>query len=370
MKLYTHKAQYYETDQMGIVHHSNYIRWFEEARTDLLEQIGFGYQKMEEQGILIPVLGVSCEYKSMVRYHDTVMILPKIEKFTGVKLVVSYRVVDVDTGDLRAMGESRHCFLDGNYRPVSVQKKNPAIYDVFRLLTGVDPEQQTVTPEQQTVTPEQQTTAPEQQTIAPQPPQKNVVFDLGRVLLDFEPKKYLMEKFPTDKAEKLFHSVFSSRTWLELDRGALTDEEAVLILTGRHPELKEEISWIFETWPQILTPIERNIDLLYRLKDSGYPLYLLSNFHRDAFLKTEQRHDFFSRFDGRVISCDTMSIKPEEQIYQTLCRKYSLRPEESLFIDDTAANVEAAARLGFQTIHYQSPDQLRKDLSVLGISGL
>ena len=78
-----HKVQYYETDQMGVVHHSNYIRWFEEARTDLLERAGLGYDKMEERGIMVPVLAVSCEYKSSVRYGESVAIIPKVEAYTG-----------------------------------------------------------------------------------------------------------------------------------------------------------------------------------------------------------------------------------------------------------------------------------------------
>ena len=82
LKAYEHKTQYYETDQMGIIHHSNYIRWFEEARTDLLEQIGMGYDTLEAQGIISPVLSVHCEYKSMTHYGDAVVILPNGVKMT------------------------------------------------------------------------------------------------------------------------------------------------------------------------------------------------------------------------------------------------------------------------------------------------
>lgn len=135
---YKHKVQYYETDQMGVVHHSNYIRWFEESRTDLLEQIGFGYHKMEECGVLIPVLGVTCDYKAMVRYGDTVEIIPKVEHYSGVKMTLSYKVVDVVTKEIRCIGESRHCFVDKNYRPMSLQKNNKEIYEVFLNLVQVE----------------------------------------------------------------------------------------------------------------------------------------------------------------------------------------------------------------------------------------
>ncbi len=89
---YRHRVQYYETDQMKVVHHSNYIRWFEEARTDFLEKSGFSYAWMEEQGIIIPVLSVSAEYKAMVHYGEDVLIKPTVTGFNGVKLLLSYEV--------------------------------------------------------------------------------------------------------------------------------------------------------------------------------------------------------------------------------------------------------------------------------------
>ncbi len=135
---YIHRIQYYETDQMGIVHHSNYIRWFEEARVDFLEQIGFGYRRMEETGIYSPVLAVSCEYKSMCRFGESVFILPLVERFLGAKLILTYRVLDKETRVLRAVGESRHCFLDDKGVPVVLSKKNPEIYAILSEKIGVE----------------------------------------------------------------------------------------------------------------------------------------------------------------------------------------------------------------------------------------
>ena len=108
---YEHRVQYYETDQMGIVHHSNYIRWFEEARTEMLRRAGIGYGKMESLGIISPVLEVSAKYRTMTRFEDVVRIFVKIEKFNGIILVLSYQVEDKETGEIRCTGESRHCFL-------------------------------------------------------------------------------------------------------------------------------------------------------------------------------------------------------------------------------------------------------------------
>ena len=90
MYTFERTAKYYETDQMGIVHHSNYIRWFEEARIDLMDQLGLPYRKMEESGVLIPVLGVSCTYKHPIRFDETIVLELEIQNYTGVRFEVVY----------------------------------------------------------------------------------------------------------------------------------------------------------------------------------------------------------------------------------------------------------------------------------------
>ena len=133
MTSWLHKVQYYETDQMQIVHHANYIKWFEEARMHLLDKIDFGYDKMEEAGLLVPVLSVSAEYRSMTRFGETVAISAKIKELTGVKLILSYEITDRETGKLRCTGESKHTFLDKEtYRPISIEKHNEEIFALFK----------------------------------------------------------------------------------------------------------------------------------------------------------------------------------------------------------------------------------------------
>ncbi|SFB97645.1 acyl-CoA thioester hydrolase [Alkalibacterium subtropicum] len=132
MDIYRHKVHYYETDQMQIVHHSNYIRWFEEARTHLMDKIGFSYQRMEDEGIVIPVLGVNAEYKTMSRYGETVEIEATVKQFSGVKLIVAYVVRDQKTQAVRALGETKHAFLDkATYRPLSLKRKHKELYNLF-----------------------------------------------------------------------------------------------------------------------------------------------------------------------------------------------------------------------------------------------
>lgn len=130
--VYTRKALYYETDQMGIIHHSNYIRWFEEARLAWLEEKGFSYAEIEARKIIIPVISAECRYKKMVHYNDTVDICLKITSFTGVKFGVAYRVLNHETGELMAEGETGHCFLNENMQPFRLKKEAPDIYEFFK----------------------------------------------------------------------------------------------------------------------------------------------------------------------------------------------------------------------------------------------
>lgn len=130
-----HKVQYYETDQMRIVHHSNYIRWFEEARTDWMDKIGFSYARMEEEGVMVPVLSVDCQYKTMCMYGEIVEIEAKIHSFTGVRLQFSYEVRNAETKEIKATGTSGHAFLNQEYRPISVKRTHPEIYRLIEERT-------------------------------------------------------------------------------------------------------------------------------------------------------------------------------------------------------------------------------------------
>lgn len=122
---YEHKVQYYETDKMNCVHHSNYIRWFEEARTWLMEASGFGYDKMEALGVVSPVLRAEAEYRSMTRFGETVEIETTVEAYTGIKIRFAYIVRDKETGVVRCKGKTEHCFLNEKGRPIALKKTCP-----------------------------------------------------------------------------------------------------------------------------------------------------------------------------------------------------------------------------------------------------
>ena len=125
MKKYIHKVNYYETDKMEITHHSNYIRWMEEARIDFLEQIGFSYDKLEEDGIISPVIAVECDYRMSTTFGDNIEIQVEIEEFKGVKLVIKYTMKNANTNEIVLIGRTKHCFLNKDNKPIILKKDFP-----------------------------------------------------------------------------------------------------------------------------------------------------------------------------------------------------------------------------------------------------
>lgn len=137
MKPYLRKINYYETDKMGVTHHSNYIRFMEEARVDFLSQIGWGFDRLESEGLVSPVISISCDYKSPSTFADELEIAIKIEKCSGLKMIIGYEMTNAKTGKLVCQGTSTHAFFDKNGRPVFIEKSYP---EFFAALTAADTE--------------------------------------------------------------------------------------------------------------------------------------------------------------------------------------------------------------------------------------
>ena len=129
--IYERRINYYETDRMGIVHHSNYIRFLEEARCQMLDEAKMPYSSFEENGIMIPVLGVTCTFKHHVTFDDIILIKPYVKEFNGVRLTMGYTVTDKNTGNLVLTAETKHCFTDNSLRPVRLQNHIPEFYQKF-----------------------------------------------------------------------------------------------------------------------------------------------------------------------------------------------------------------------------------------------
>ena len=126
IKPYLHKINYYETDKMGITHHSNYIRYMEEARVDFLDQLGWSFIKLEEEGMASPVMSVEGVYKKSTSFPDTIEIMVGIEKLSAAKLTFSYEFKC--KGEVVFLGKSTHCFLDTRGVPVLIEKRYPAFF--------------------------------------------------------------------------------------------------------------------------------------------------------------------------------------------------------------------------------------------------
>ncbi|MGN0394418.1 MAG: acyl-CoA thioesterase [Coprococcus sp.] len=131
---YERRVLYYETDRMGIVHHSNYIRWMEEARMDWMTKIGWDYKSIEDDGIIIPVLSAQAEYKAMCRFGDTVDIYVKLTEYTGVRIGFSYEIKEKESGELRCVGQTSHCLLDSNNKLLFMRKAYPEKDIMFKEL--------------------------------------------------------------------------------------------------------------------------------------------------------------------------------------------------------------------------------------------
>lgn len=128
---YEHHTKYHETDQQGIIHHSNYVKWMEDARMNLMEQLGLGYKQMETMELMSPVLSMSIEFRSVVKFDDTVVIDTQLIAYDGYKMEIAYRIYDKKTGEDRAIAKSKHCFVNKSGMPISLKRIYPELDTKF-----------------------------------------------------------------------------------------------------------------------------------------------------------------------------------------------------------------------------------------------
>lgn len=202
----------------------------------------------------------------------------------------------------------------------------------------------------------------------PQPPRPRlVVFDLGNVLIQWDPRLLYSKIFPDKAKMEHFLTVVCPPEWnLEQDRGR-SFAEAVAEAAGRHPHHRSDIAaWLDRFDEMIPGPIEGTVRILEQLKSQGITCYALSNWSAETFAKTRPRFKLFDLFDGLVISGEEKLIKPDPEIYRLICKRYGFNPADAVFIDDSLANIQAAAKLGFHTIHFQDPIRTQEELNGLG----
>jgi len=180
---------------------------------------------------------------------------------------------------------------------------------------------------------------------------RNIIFDLGNVLISFIPSEYLKKlNYPANIRNTIIHDIFQSEEWKKLDNGDITVREAIESIVPKSALKREEIALVFDLRADIMFPLDDNVRLLPALKKLGFRVYYLSNFHLDIFEIVSHDYYFFRHFDGGIISADVKLSKPDERIYRLLLKKYTLKPEESLYIDDIEENVLAAEKVGMSAL--------------------
>lgn len=181
---------------------------------------------------------------------------------------------------------------------------------------------------------------------------KNIIFDLGGVVVDWSPAKVL-EQYPGDKQfpMTLFEEGFFDKWWVEFDRGTITQTNLLHEMSAFCNRPYEECEGLVEFIKYSLVDIPESVHLIKELANEGYNLYCLSNMSNEFYDYLKVR-DIFNYFKGQVISAHEKLVKPDEAIYRLILDRYGLQAEESLFIDDLENNVKAAARVGLQTIHF------------------
>jgi len=196
---------------------------------------------------------------------------------------------------------------------------------------------------------------------------KNIIFDIGNVLIKFDPLAYLVQEYEDfETVMILYREVFQSEEWALLDEGLIDEDEAVRRVSDRIPKHREIVDKLIKTWEYFLIEdIKPSIYFLKLFKEKGYQLYALSNYPQRGFLYTEEKYDFFKLFDGKVISYEVKKLKPDFGIYNSLLEKYSLKPEECIFIDDSYPNVEAARALGMNAVHFRQTSQFLEVLELI-----
>lgn len=198
---------------------------------------------------------------------------------------------------------------------------------------------------------------------------KTIIFDIGNVLARFRWEEYLDEAgYSEDTKKRIGRATVLSERWNELDRGARDESDIMDECIMAEAEVAKEIGQFFIDSSELVKEYDYALDIVRRLKDNGYKVYILSNYAKFTFAHARENFEFFNYIDGMVISYEVKYIKPEPEIYQILIDKYNINPKEAVFLDDKIENLEGAKPFGIHTILVQSYEQMTNDLTKLGVN--
>ncbi|MCI9525468.1 MAG: HAD family phosphatase [Lachnospiraceae bacterium] len=197
---------------------------------------------------------------------------------------------------------------------------------------------------------------------------KNVVFDVGKVLVEFDWQGYLEALgFSPEIYEKVADATVRSELWNEFDRSKMSDEEILEGFLAGAPECKEEILRFWDNIGSCIKCYDYAASWIQALQEKGYGVYLLSNYPRRIYFQSIHELSFVELVDGAVFSFEVQATKPEPGIYEALLEKYQLQPTECVFVDDLRTNIIAANHLGMATIHFHTKSQAEEELRSLGV---
>ena len=194
---------------------------------------------------------------------------------------------------------------------------------------------------------------------------KNIVFDIGDVLVDFRWRELMDELNLTEGEKNKFEtSVFGSRWWHELDLGVLDENKVIQNMRAENKEYIQAFDLVWENRGKLVKPRDYVIPFMDELHKNGYKIFLLSNYPKELFTMHAENGSFpfINKVDGKVVSGFVKKVKPNADIYEFLVDKYGLKPEECVFIDDRQENIDAAKALNWQGIVYKSEEQAKNDL--------
>lgn len=199
---------------------------------------------------------------------------------------------------------------------------------------------------------------------------KNIIFDVGRVLVKWEPQKTMRELGMTEsEIEAVSDALFTSGLWNETDRSVLPDEEVFRQFVERAPEQEKNIRLFWENLDKAIVQFDYVIPWMRALKKAGYRIYILSNYGKWTYDSTKDNAlSFLSEVDGGIFSYEIKIIKPDIKIYQALLEKYNLNPEECVFMDDLEANIAGAKAAGINGIVFTSKEDAEKQLKEYGVT--
>jgi 2-haloacid dehalogenase len=197
-----------------------------------------------------------------------------------------------------------------------------------------------------------------------------VVFDLGNVLVEWNPRHLYRKLFTDEAAMERFLAEVITRDWIIAWDMGRPLADGIAELSARHPHHGEAIAAFHSRWNEMVPgPIDGTVEILAELRSQGTPLYALTNWSAETFPIARPRFPFFDWFDGIVVSGEVKMVKPDPAIYRHLLATHRLRAADCVFIDDSPANVAGAEAAGIRGLHFTSPAQLRRDLARLGLLG-